>query len=313
MSWQKLVRRFGDWSEPTEATGDYRPRVRDLEQARRWTAFQHKAEPVRAALRARIARLQAEHRAAVERVKDELNERQSDISSLNIDPLHAAQLRSGLQAIFKRRIDTLGGEYRRRLDAVRALRDEIVVGVSLDGLDLDAIGGADNSLEVAWSADATPVPIALPTHQPQRVGTSVQYWSDDLSVRAPAFVDHGRRIWVNDTSEATLIGALLLAQARFGVVAAYGDEAFVRRVQKLGHKLGMEVQAGVTPTPPTPVRAKNGAGQARRGARLQALQEKLRSASPVETSTLQAPSVVRSVRGHGRGVATLPAYGIDER
>lgn len=243
LSWKELTHRWGDWSEPAIDPAAYVPRVRDPERAMHWAKRDEQVEALHGSVQARIDRVKAERRAALDRMWREHAGHRVDLSAIQGEPLDLARLRAGLNTIYGRRAEAIDTDYCRRIAALCDLRAEIADTAFLDDVDLDDIASPDCSLEIAWglSSGEAQLPAGFVAVQ---VGECVQYWRDDDAARAPAFVERGDRIWINDSSDDSLRAALLVAKARYGVVAAHGDAAFIAQAVRLGRELGIEVQQG---------------------------------------------------------------------
>ncbi|CAM3288880.1 hypothetical protein SPAN111604_14835 [Sphingomonas antarctica] len=255
LSWNELIHRWGDWCEPTIEPTAYVPRVRDPERAAHWAKRDEQAEALHGSVQARLDRLQAERRAALDRMWREHAGHRADLSAIQGEPLDIARLRAGLKALYGRRAEVIDSDYRSRIPALRDLRGEIADTAFLDDVHLDDIGLPDCSLEIAWGLRSGEA------HLPRgfvavQVGECVQYWRDDDAARAPTFVERGDRIWINNSSDDGLRAALILAKARYGLVAAHGDAAFIAQARRLGRELGIEVQQGVE-VKPRPLRRRS--------------------------------------------------------
>ncbi len=55
-------------------------------------------------------------------------------------------------------------------------------------------------------------------------------------------VDDGAIIWADDRSDGTVEAALTLARIRFGDVAVFGDDAYVRQCREAAERLGIEIE-----------------------------------------------------------------------
>lgn len=250
-TWGKLTEHWGEWSEPTIDAAPYEPRILDPERAVRWAKREEHTEALHSAVQARIDRLNAERKSVTEAAENEHRERRADLADLGGDPIDRVRVRQTLEALHRQRIARIRAEYDDRICALRELRVEIGEADSLDDIAFDDVAAFDRSLSIDWSArpaQADPPPgfDAVP------VGDAMQYWRRDIHARAPAFVERGDRVWVNDVSDASVRAALIVARARYGVVAAHGDKAFLAQAQRLGRELGIEVQVGASVGVPPP-------------------------------------------------------------
>ncbi|WP_439570673.1 relaxase/mobilization nuclease domain-containing protein [Sphingomonas sp.] len=250
LSWAKLTQRWGEWSRPTSEPAPYEPRILDLERARRWVERDAKAESLHAAVQGRIDRLRLERKSLLNDLKADIAAKRAELGGLAGNPSDLAMLRVGLAAMARRRISAIDAEYHDRISALRELRGEIDEVDDLDVFGLNDLAAQDCSLVIDWAT--CPADRIAPTgFVAVSVGASVQYWRDDLRGNAPAFVERADRIWINDSADDVVRAALIVAQARYGVVAAHGDPAFVAKARRLGRELGIEVQEGAaTPVPP---------------------------------------------------------------
>ena len=250
LSWAQLTKRWGDWSEPEVDVQPYKPRVLDATKAAAWAEADERRAKVHDAVQGRIDRLRAEKAAAVEALVDELANRRGDVAALELEPAAHARMITALESAFGTRATVLKAEYDDRIAAVRELREEVDACSSPKQVDLSDIQRPDLSLSLAWPTQTT-TPVAHPDFRAVVVGSSIQYWAAAGDQRQPAFVERGNRIWINDQSDAALMAALMVAKARYGDVAAYGDKTFILRAQMLGRELGMAVQdGGAVGTPP---------------------------------------------------------------
>ncbi|WP_394344043.1 LPD7 domain-containing protein [Sphingomonas baiyangensis] len=117
--------------------------------------------------------------------------------------------------------------------------------------------------------------------------------------RAPAFVERNDRIWINDRADDAVRAALIVAQARYGVVAAHGDPAFVAQARRLGRELGIEVQKGVTITTAQPARE--------RSPRIRQRRETVRRWNAAAGHPQKVPAVASTATEHGQPVEGAPA------
>lgn len=282
MAWRKLTERWGGWSEPTTVVALYEPRILDPERALRWARRDEQAEPLHDAVQMRIDRLKLERKAALCETQRDYKKRRGDLAALPGDPLDLADLRQSIDRLERRRLAQLKRESADRIAALRDLRAEIREADSLDDVSLDDIAAFERSLAIDWAC--RPVQVAPPPgFATEIVGEAIHYWRDDVRAGRPAFVERGDRIWLNDDTDVSIRAALLVAQARYGVVAAYGDAAFVAQVQRLGRELGMAVQHGAVQAK-VPRRARSPRVQQRRDAirRRQAVPDLHQSARPHE-------------------------------
>lgn len=264
LSWARLTRRWGEWSQPTIEPEPYEPRVLYPERASRWAERDTKAETLHAALQGRVERLRLERKSLLSDLRADLAARRAELGQLAGDPADLAKLRAGLAAIANRRVTAINAQYRDRIAALRELRSEIDEIDNLDDIVPDDLGAQDCSLVIDWAT--CPADRIAPTgFVAVPVGASVQYWRDDLRGSAPAFVERGDRIWINDSADDAVRAALIVARTRYGTVAAYGDPAFVAQARRLGRELGIEVQEGAATTVP-PARRRSSRIQQRRDA-----------------------------------------------
>lgn len=245
LRWAALIERWGDWVEPARPQQQYEPKVLNPRAALGWVAHNERRAPARAGVQARIAQLRAQRAAEVARLEEEYSARSADLTAALMEHrnLPGGALRSALRGIYSSRFTTVKAEFDHRIAALCALRGEVDDAPSLDCIDVAAIGAPDFSFEIAWP-QAPPGTLEPAGFRAELVGSSVQYWSIIEPARRPAFVERCNRIWMVDQSDAALIAALTVAQARYGVVAAHGDAAFIRRAQQVGRALGLEVQDG---------------------------------------------------------------------
>lgn len=245
LRWAALTERWGDWSEPAKPQLPYEPKVLDSRAGLGWVARNERRGPARAGVQARIAQLRAQRAAEVARLEEEYSARSAELTATVMEHrnLPGGALRSALRGIYSSRITTVKAEIDQRIAALCALRGEVDEAPSLDGIDVAAIGAPDFSFEIAWPQ--APAGTFKPAgFRVEHLGSSVQYWSRTQPAQRPAFVERGDRIWMIDQSDAALIAALTVAQTRYGVVAAHGDAAFIRRAQQIGRALGLEIQDG---------------------------------------------------------------------
>ena len=243
LSWSKLTDRWGEWPEPTIEPTPYVPRILDPARATLWSQRDQQTEPIHNGVQARIDRIRAERRVALDRIGREHAANRSHLSERRGEPRDIARLREGLNTLYRRRAAAVDVDYRSRIAALGDLRGEIADAESLDDVDLEEIAAPDCSLEIAWGSRPTE-PSQLEGFLAVKVGEAVQYWREGESRRAPAFVERGDRIWVNDRSDNSVRAALLLAQSRYGVIAAWGEAAFIAQACRIGKELGIEVQVG---------------------------------------------------------------------
>lgn len=249
LSWPKLNKRWGEWSNPATEPTPYEPRILDVERARRWVERDAHAEALHNAVQARMDRLKTERKTVISNIKRDHSDRRVDLAGLIGEPVDLARVRQSHEMICRRHIDATKAEYRDRIAALRELRAEIDKTDVLDGVVLDDVAEYERSLSIDWACRPA-LPGAPPGFVAEPIGQSIQYWRDDEAARIPAFVQRGDRIWINDRSDASIRAALIVAQARYGVVAAHGDAVFIAQAQRLGRELGIEVQNGaITPSP----------------------------------------------------------------
>lgn len=255
LTWGKLIKRWGEWSEPAIDAVPYEPRILDPEQALRWARRDEQAEEFHAAVQARIDRLKIECKSVVDTAQREHRQRRADLAALHGDPQDLARLRQSMDVLQRHRIARLRQEYGDRITALRELRGEIADAERLDDIALDDIAAFERGLSIDWACRPAQL-VKPPGFIAEVVGQSVHYWRDDGHARRPAFAERGDRIWINDDSDIAIRAALIVAQARYGVVAARGDADFVAKAQRLGRELGIEVQDGtVDAAPPTRARS----------------------------------------------------------
>jgi Relaxase/Mobilisation nuclease domain/Large polyvalent protein-associated domain 7 len=295
ISWKRLTdqSRFGVFVEPASLpVVAYRPDVIDVDQAQRNRDTQRAKNTALYLVKRRIDALQASREQAALRLRTEWISHRDDVKQIKI-ALAKNQLLEALRVIHTQRIRAADDAYRTRIAALRALRRSIDALEDPEILDLEALGEADIVLMSSWNMRrhrSAPV-VPLDGYTTQQVGGAVQYWrTDDDRAARPAFAERGNFIWINDRSEAALTAALILAKARHGDVAAFGDAAFVRACQLAGKRLGIDVQnGGLKPAP-----AKAYKINPRQAARDKALDEELhsqRSASMKTTQPVAMPAL----------------------
>lgn len=251
LTWGKLTKRWGDWSEPTVEAALYEPRVVDPEVAMGWVKHDENVEALHDAVQARIDRLKAERKMLADLTRQEHRARRANLKELKGDPPDLVRVRQALDTLWRRRVARLKQEYRDRIAALRELRAELDEADRTDDIELDDIVGLDRSISIDWSVRSAQEG-SPPGFEAVPVGQSIQYWRHESDTCAPAFVERGERIWVNDVSDASVRAALIVARARYGVVAAHGDKAFLAQARRLGREIGIEVQDGACIAAPPP-------------------------------------------------------------
>lgn len=292
ISWQKLMARdgFGVFEEPaSQLMVAYQPDVIDVDQALRHRKTQRAKAQALDLIKRRIDALQTAREQAVLALRAEWIIHRDDVKQIKV-ALAKKQLVEALRVIHTQRIRAADDAYRARIAGLRALRRSIGALDDPDILDLEALGEADSAIMTSWNMHQ-PGPIqAVPLdgYTVREVGGAVQYWQtgDDRAPR-PAFIERGNFIWINDRSEASLVAALILAKARHGDVAAFGDVQFVQACQRAGKRLGIEVQNGSL----KPAIAKAKKVNPRQAARDKALEAELAAQRSAEMETAQHAAI----------------------
>ena len=257
LSMPKLIKKWGPWTAPEPPEHQFIPRIIDPERAGAWaTRDQHRADAC-GIIQERIARLMAEKLAAVTMLEAERRICRAEVAALEADPavIGVGALQSAVSSMFKSRIADVRAQYDARITALRQLRAEIDEFPDPAAIDLPSLEGNDASFDLGW-APSQPGRRELRGYRSVEVGNATQYWSIEEGFRQPAFVERGNRIWLQNTSDATLRAALLVARDRHGDVAAFGGKDFIRQAQRLGAELGIPVQARPI-AQPEPVRKRS--------------------------------------------------------
>lgn len=258
LSWTQLNKpeRLGPYQPPSPELemAAYVPVIIDARQALRQRDASRVKEEAKALLSARIAAIQAARRATEVALRAEWVRHRADAQALKLKAIRKCELMEALRRIHTRRILETDTQYLARVRALRGVRRGIDAVDDPNDLDMDALGQTDCLLVISWSpaAKADQTSFAFDGFTTRQVGETVQYWrTDDPQARQPAFVERGSFIWVNDRSDEVLAVALLLAKARHGDVAAYGDADFVRRCRDVGRRMDLDVTDGGRIVPKT--------------------------------------------------------------
>ena len=252
LSMPRLIKKWGPWTTPEPPEHQFIPRIIDQERAGAWATRDRHRTAACAVIQERIARLMAEKLAAVTMLEAERRICRAEVAALAPDPavIGVGALQSAVSSMFKSRIADVREQYDARIAALRQLRAQIDEFPDPAAIDLPSLEGSDASVDLPWSS-IQPGPRDLHGYRSVEVGDAIQYWSIEEGIRQPAFVERGNRIWLQNTSDATLRAALLVAMNRHGDVAAFGCKDFIRQAQRLGAELGIAVQAGPIMQPET--------------------------------------------------------------